>query len=60
MVRAERQCDALVEGRKRALFEGQIYDLPEASVKALIAAGAVRTVTLRVSEPVSMQRRRRA
>lgn len=44
-VRVLQECDAdLGRGEVRALFEGQSYDIPEDSARALIAAGKVEEI----------------
>lgn len=66
-VLVERQCDVIfagrgpVDGRKRALFPGQVYDLDTVAVKALIDSGHVRVLEVEGhSQPVAAQRRRRS
>lgn len=51
---AIRQCDAVQEGRVRALFPGQVYDLDPAAAADLIASGAIRAIGVEarmVAEP---------
>lgn len=40
-VRAIRQCDAIVEGRRKALFPGQLYELTADTAQRLIDGGHV-------------------
>ena len=43
-VRIIRQTDAVVNGVKRALFDGQSYDLPVGTVRELIASGKAESL----------------
>lgn len=40
----DRQSDVLIEGRRKALFVGQRYDIPDEQAEALILSGHVRRV----------------
>lgn len=55
-VLVERQCDVIGPDsrRKQALFPGQIYDLDEVAVKALIEDGSVRVLEERVRSELKM------
>lgn len=55
-VLVDRQCDAIGPDprRRQALFPGQIYDLDEHSVKALVEVGAVRVLEERGRSEVTM------
>lgn len=44
LIVVDRQCDANVEGGRKALFPGQRYDLPEAEAERLIGTKHVRAV----------------
>lgn len=35
-------CDVVVDGKRKALFEGQAYDLPKEAVEDAIEAGTVK------------------
>lgn len=43
-VQAIQQCDALVGGRKRAMFPGQFYDVPDSDAEQLVTAGLALVV----------------
>lgn len=41
LVRAMANCDAVMDGAKKALFRGQVYDLPPEAAQPLLDAGLV-------------------
>lgn len=44
LVKVIKQCDATVGGRRKALFPGQTYNIPDDQAKALTSEGLVEAV----------------
>lgn len=41
LVKVIKQCDAMVGGKRKALFPGQSYDIPDDQAKRLVTEGRV-------------------